>query len=455
MKKLLLVAVLCLAGSSLGATDIMIGWNDLGMHCANQDFSSFVVLPPFNNVHAQVIQVGDATHLPVVLTTNLRVTYEIPGNTYSVGKTNFWTYAFQIFGATLLPNQGLTGNFLTGTMVPQDNNFLITGIPITPYTDADLVHENAFQLGLLKAFDSTTGDLLATTQPVIPVSNEISCISSGCHSSPQSLLNQHDSEGGFNPNAPPILCATCHSSNALNAPGKPGLPSLSEVIHSKHGEITNDCYKCHPGPTTQCLRDVMKNKHGFTCQTCHGSVSNVGASIAAGRNPWLQEPSCGAAAVGTQSCHGSQGTQYSEEPGKLFRQSRGHGGLFCSACHGEPHAIVPSSQPNDNVQQIALQGFSGTLRKCSVCHGVNPTGAGPHGITSSVCCVGTTGNVNALGIVDLADLSALVSFLTGGGYVLPCTAAANVNNLGIVDLADLSALVSYLTGGGYVLPNCP
>jgi hypothetical protein len=71
------------------------------------------------------------------------------------------------------------------------------------------------------------------------------------------------------------------------------------------------------------------------------------------------------------------------------------------------------------------------------------------------CCVGVTGNVNMLGIVDLSDLSALVSYLTGGGYVLPCSVEANVNGAGIVDLSDLSALVSYLTGGGYVLPNCP
>lgn len=70
------------------------------------------------------------------------------------------------------------------------------------------------------------------------------------------------------------------------------------------------------------------------------------------------------------------------------------------------------------------------------------------------CCTGVTGNVNMSGIVDLSDLSALVSYLTGGGYVLPCSAEANVNNVGIVDLSDLSALVSYLTGGGYVLPNC-
>jgi len=71
------------------------------------------------------------------------------------------------------------------------------------------------------------------------------------------------------------------------------------------------------------------------------------------------------------------------------------------------------------------------------------------------CCTGTTGNVNMTGIVDLGDLSALVSYLTGGGYILPCQPEANVNATGIVDLSDLSALVSYLTGGGYVLPNCP
>ena len=71
------------------------------------------------------------------------------------------------------------------------------------------------------------------------------------------------------------------------------------------------------------------------------------------------------------------------------------------------------------------------------------------------CCVGVTGNVNMAGIVDLADLSAIVSYLTGGGFVPSCTEEANVNATGIIDLADLSVLVSYLTAGGYTLPNCP
>jgi hypothetical protein len=70
------------------------------------------------------------------------------------------------------------------------------------------------------------------------------------------------------------------------------------------------------------------------------------------------------------------------------------------------------------------------------------------------CCQGVTGNVNMSGIVDLADLSSLVSFLTEGGYSIQCKGEANINGAGIVDLADLSSLVSFLTGGGYVLPSC-
>jgi len=38
----------------------------------------------------------------------------------------------------------------------------------------------------------------------------------------------------------------------------------------------------------------------------------------------------------------------------------------------------------DNLQNITLQGYAGILRECSVCHGYNPTGPGPHGLLASV-----------------------------------------------------------------------
>ncbi|PWB76150.1 hypothetical protein C3F09_00955 [candidate division GN15 bacterium] len=71
------------------------------------------------------------------------------------------------------------------------------------------------------------------------------------------------------------------------------------------------------------------------------------------------------------------------------------------------------------------------------------------------CCLGTRGNVDGYGIVDLSDLSILSSYLMGMGTYLPCPDAANVNGTGIVDISDLSYLVAYLTGGGVALPVCP
>lgn len=77
------------------------------------------------------------------------------------------------------------------------------------------------------------------------------------------------------------------------------------------------------------------------------------------------------------------------------------------------------------------------------------------------CCVGTTGNVNMSGIVDLADLALLVAYLVnpvGSKPILTCPGEANINASGIVDLADLSLLVAYLTNppaSKPTLPNCP
>ena len=70
-------------------------------------------------------------------------------------------------------------------------------------------------------------------------------------------------------------------------------------------------------------------------------------------------------------------------------------------------AIVPDTVPRIDTSQI--WAFDGEL------------------VIGPGCCTGVTGNVNMSGIVDLSDLSALVSYLTGGGYVLPCAKEANVN----------------------------
>ncbi len=76
---------------------------------------------------------------------------------------------------------------------------------------------------------------------------------------------------------------------------------------------------------------------------------------------------------------------------KLYRVSKGHGGLFCESCHGSTHAEWPSGNPNanDNIPAGQLQGHSGYISECQVCH--EPTDEslplgnnGPHGMHAVV-----------------------------------------------------------------------
>ncbi len=372
---------------------VLLGWNDLGMHCSNQEFSKVVVLPPFNNVTAQLI-LKNPNQIPQVVSSGYTIEYSVPGNTYSVGKTNFWDYAQQLFGLAnpLPPNIGLTGKGMTGELDSAGNFFIAHGIPITPFQDNDLIHESPFQLVHLVARSKTTGNVLASTDAVIPVSNEVGCVQSGCHTSAQNILDEHEDVSNFNRNGP-VLCASCHASNALGTTGIPEAKSFSYRMHNEHKTSAgpkNDiatCYKCHPGPNTECLRDIMgKNPtNPMICQDCHGTMDTVAATISSGRRPWFDEPKCG-------TCHGQN---YAEETGKLYRMSKGHGGLYCSACHGSPHAIQPTVEANDNIQNIRLQGYAGVLGKCSVCHTSPMAGAGPHGLMDTTSFVSNTPTLSA------------------------------------------------------------
>jgi predicted CxxxxCH...CXXCH cytochrome family protein len=360
----------------------VLAWNDLGMHCYNRDFQDIAVLPPFNNLWAQVVLMGDP---PQVVTSGITVTYEFADNTYSVGKSNFWTYAEALFGVALADNIGLTGKGLSGQMDVKGDHFEAVGIPLTEFSDSAPTKPAPYQLATIIVRDTASGQELTRMETVAPVSTEMHC--GTCHddygrASPDiatgrvgtNILAFHDAEEHTDLMASrPVLCANCHASNALGKPGVVDVPSLSNAMHEKHaGEVANSidgCYNCHPGPQTRCLRDVMSQR-GMTCIDCHGSMETV----AQNNNPWLNEPRCDNVA-----CHGGGYAQNQA----LYRVSTGHGGLFCEACHDSTHAIAPSSQPSDGIKFLGLQGYLGTLRRCTVCHATQPAGAGPHGLITS------------------------------------------------------------------------
>lgn len=70
------------------------------------------------------------------------------------------------------------------------------------------------------------------------------------------------------------------------------------------------------------------------------------------------------------------------------------------------------------------------------------------------CCIGTTGNVDGTGNVDIADLTFLVDVLFITNPTPACAAEANIDGMGNIDIADLTLLVDVLFINNPPLPDC-
>ena len=341
-------AVISFAAPAGAASYTVVGWNNLGMHCMDADFSVLSLLPPYNTIHAHVI---DPTGAMVTdpATAGITVTYEAIAdstgsiNTTSVGKTNFWQYALPLFGGSPPLDVGLTGVSMPGAAnTPQPMTwdaasgwFVAEGIPITPYDDA--MQKNPYPMMRLVARTSG-GVMLAYTDIVLPVSDEMAC--RGCHSpaagtpaagmpaggwvtdpDPEretrlNILRKHDDLQAGDPtytaalagvgyNAAglyaavtiddqPILCASCHASAALGTSGQSGVMPLTQAVHSRHAAVRD--------PVSMQTLDASTNRGA--CYRCHPGAETrclrgvMGASVAPD----------GSLAIQCQECHGSMST---------------------------------------------------------------------------------------------------------------------------------------------------
>lgn len=331
----------------------ILGWNNLGMHCMDSDYSVFSILPPYNTINAQLIVAGQ------LVTTNngYTVTYQAVAdpdgsiNRSSIGKGNWHQFAAKLYGA-VAEDQGLpfpdpTLSFwMPGPAnIPQgmvfDSGlpwFFAYGVPLTPYDDAG--NKNPYPMMRLIARNSS-GTAVATNDIVLPVSDEMDC--RACHASgtqaaaqpaagwvwsdnPErdfrlNILRLHDEHqfaqhadvyaaalanrpvpGGthFNPQGlyrsvvadnQPVLCAVCHASEALGSGSYSNIPALTTSIHSKHATVAD--------PELNFTLDHSANRSA--CYRCHpGSATKclrgaMGGAIA----------SDGAMAMQCQSCHGN------------------------------------------------------------------------------------------------------------------------------------------------------
>lgn len=352
----------------------IVGWNNLGMHCIDSDYSVFSVLPPYNTIEAQLIVNG-------VLITNgagYTVTYQAAAdpsgslNSTAMGKGNYYTYAKAIYGATLTNEAGLAGWAMPGTNnTPQSmlfeqtnrpaagvstlvNWFRAEGIPISPYDDAG--RHNPYPMMRLIARNAANQPI-ATNDIVLPVSDEMdcrTCHASGTQESAQpdagwvwdgiverdfrlNILRLHDerqfanyaslysaalADRGFNPaglyrgvlaDGKPVLCAACHASEALGAPSYDSIPPLTASVHSFHAHVVD--------PALTVTLDDAANR--AACYRCHpGSTTRclrgaMGRAVAADGSMEMQ----------CQSCHGNMSQVGSTNRVGWFMEPS------CQSCH--------------------------------------------------------------------------------------------------------------------------
>jgi PKD repeat protein len=333
------------------ASATILGWNNLGMHCMDSDYSVFTVLPPYNTLEGQLIVGGKLVTNGAGYTVTYQAVRDPSGsiNTTSIGKGNFYTYTPFLYGA-FPPDLGLAGWSMPGpSNTPQASLFQTLnqpvagvftpvnwwhaeGVPLTPYDDAG--NKNTYPLMRMIAWNSANQPI-ATNDVVLPISDEMDC--RACHASgtqtaaqpaagwvwdglPErdyrlNILRLHDERqfalypavyaaalaaNNYNPaglyrrvtaEGKPVLCALCHASEALGTAGYPGVPPLTTSVHSHHAPVMD--------PVSNMTLDNTANR--AACYRCHpGSTTRclrgaMGSAIAADGSMEMQ----------CQSCHGN------------------------------------------------------------------------------------------------------------------------------------------------------
>ncbi|MHB8840235.1 MAG: Ig-like domain-containing protein [Candidatus Aquicultor sp.] len=399
----------------------LIAYNDLGMHCACPNTDLMILLPPFNTLRAQLIQRASK---PVNVTSGVTVEYQSVENSeanllqdteYLKWLDNANRYFPTSKGYPTISRTnivGLTGNKLNGTMKSTGAFWEATGIPNYPAKDTagilDFFGEkrNPYLTANITAKDST-GNILATTSAVVPVSFGGCC---GCHytlsqnvlgiSNPtpdqsfkvMSDLHLRDTGVDFY-SMKPVRCSSCHADPAVDGPNAKNVnctTTFSEALHLFHANsalvksqyssnIDNDCYQCHPDNNkVKCYRGLHQNASlGLNkwCSDCHGTILNR-KDRTNYSTPWLYNslPKCA-----QSGCHTNTYAESARSTTGIFGlylASEGHhGGMLCTTCHGAPHSELPASNQyvNDNGQSVSLQTPFGVtngkaIGVCDVCH---------------------------------------------------------------------------------------
>ncbi len=410
---------------------VLLAWSNLGMTMLSDADSRFSLMPPGNDLTAQLILRDD--ELPEVVTEGVEISYKIEKGFETPSKqVDFWKYVSKLFGRNIPENKGLTGNGLSGTMALHENGnaFTASKLPVVPYSDTGAF--NPYPVIEVTAKEIETGKILARTKTTVPVSTEMGC--RNCHGgnwkvngvtgisdeTASDILAAHDKTNGTKllakaKSGTPANCRSCHEDPRFGSRGNKTAPGLSSAIHGKHAgflEGTGDqsCHMCHPSSPMGSTKS-FRGRHAemFDCTECHGSLRNHALSLAEydlakgktdgkraeklrtegetvnPRKAWVEQPDC-------LSCHAEYDISMAEETEpfnrwekEVFHTRRDEmDAVMCAACHGSPHAIFPVEDSvagqRDNLRPLQYIGEAETIGKdsCKVCHMAEMDSSGHH-----------------------------------------------------------------------------
>ena len=93
---------------------VLLSWNNLGMHCISDSDPYWILLPPANDIFAQLVKRGDP---PEIITEGVEISYAVEkGFEHPEKHVRFWEFADKLLGADLKPGVGVGGLKVNGIM---------------------------------------------------------------------------------------------------------------------------------------------------------------------------------------------------------------------------------------------------------------------------------------------------------------------------------------------------
>jgi mono/diheme cytochrome c family protein len=401
---------------------VLMAWNTRGLNGISDCDEYWSLQPPGNTLYAQLVR---RDFLPEIVLDDVLLTYRVEdGFENPADHVSFWDNAESLIGRRLPDNISSKDNGVQGefTLNKDLMTYVAGGIPVVPYSDDGSI--NPYPFFYIEARDKNTGELLAQTRVVAPVSAEMGCKT--CHGgewrvrgkmgisavTASDVLRLHDRRNKTDlmeraDAGNPVLCQSCHPDPLANAAGDPKLLNLPAALHGFHANYLTDrkgaeaCNACHPSDPdglTDCKRGVHSTTIGLDCTSCHGTLEDHALTLLKGeyelgkteragklmkhieprleestdditpRTPWHQEPDC-------LTCHQdfekpeshdvSGFNVWNDHEGELYRLRAGYMGLMCQSCHGATHAQYPAlnkfGKDRDNSQPLQYQGEPYTI----------------------------------------------------------------------------------------------